>query len=222
MLKYTKIYADEWEMDLTIEEYAKKFKMSKEMVASKIRQKQLDFIIQNGITLIKIPDEKIQKPAVNKTYQTQTSIMQKATVSTVLGLYKRENSYLKQKIEQLEAKVDRLIDDKEQMLRAERDRIESIYTDKDEQLKNILELVNEKMLYDQKQTIYQIEHSAHDTTKIVELKEYLKKLDLKSSQRKKIKKRFEDALQEDIRIIEQNGKLFLDLSKYDYSDLLAL
>ena len=209
-------------MDLTIQEYAKKFKMSKEMVTSKIRQKQLNFIIQNGVTLINVPDEKIQKPTSKEANKIRENILQKATVSTVLGLYKRENSYLKQKIEQLEAKVDRLIDDKEQMLRAERDRIESIYTDKDEQLKNILELVNEKMLYDQKQTIYEIEHSAQDTTKIIELKEYLKRLDLKSSQRKKIKKRFEDALQEDIRIIEQNGKLFLDFSKYDYSDLLAL
>jgi hypothetical protein len=209
-------------MDITIEEYAKKFKMSKEMVASKIRQKKLNFTIKNGITLINIPDEKIDKPAAKKTLKAPPSIMQKATVATVLGLYKRENSYLKQKIEQLEAKVDKLIDDKEQMLRAERDRIENIYTDKDEQLKNILELVNEKMVHDQKQTIYEIEHSTHDTTKIVELKEYLKKLDLKSSQRKKIKKRFEYALQDDIRIIEQNGKVYLDLSKYDYSDLLSL
>ena len=212
-------------MDITIEEYAKKFKMSKEMVASKIRQKKLNFTIQNGITLINVPDEE-QTPETRKQtkqVQVQKNIMQKATVATVLGLYKRENSYLKQKIEQLEAKIDRLIDDKENMLRAERDKIEEIYENKDEQLKHILELVNKKMLHDQQNdTVYEIEHSKDDSAQIVELKEYLKTLDLKSSQRKNIKKRFQDVLHEDIRVIEQNGKIYLDFSKYDYSDLLAL
>ncbi|QFR49833.1 hypothetical protein FJR48_08880 [Sulfurimonas lithotrophica] len=215
-------------MDITIEEYAKRFKMSKEMVASKIRQKKLNYTSQDGILLINVPDEIpnesiIQEPKEIK-QNVQKNIMQKATVATVLGLYKRENLYLKQKIEQLESKIDKLINDKEQMLRDERDRIESIYTNKDEQLKNILELMNEKILHEkeQKQTIYEIEHSLNSSAKIVELKSYLKTLDLESFQRKKIKKRFEEVLNEDIRVIEQNGKIYLDFSKYDYSDLLAL
>ncbi len=209
-------------MDLTIEEYAKKFKMSKEMVRSKIRQEKLNFTMQNGTTLISVPDENISTPKVKKQVSLQKNIMQKATVATVLGLYKRENSYLKDKIEKLEAKIDKLIDDKEKMLRAERDRIEGIYTNKDEQLKNILELINEKITQDKEQTLYEIEHSTQTEDEIVELKEYLKSLDLKSSQRKNIKKRFQEALHEDIRLIEQNGKIYLDFSKYDYSDLLAL
>jgi hypothetical protein len=213
-------------MDITIEEYAKRFKMSKEMVTSKIRQKKLNFTIQNGITLINVPDEETTNttPKQAKQIQVQKNIMQKATVATVLGLYKRENSYLKEKIEQLEAKIDKLIDDKENMLREERDRIEGIYSNKDEQLKNILELVNQKLLQDQQQNnvYYEIEHSKNSPSKIVELKEYLKTLDLKSSQRKNIKRRFQDVLHEDIRVIEQNGKIYLDFSKYDYSDLLAL
>jgi ATP-dependent Lon protease len=213
-------------MDITIEEYARRFKMSKEMVASKIRQKKLNFTIQNGITMINIPDEVIKAPVIEpkQELQIQKSVMQKATVATVLGLYKRENTYLKQKIEQLEAKIDKLIDDKEQMLRDERDKIESIYTNKDEQLKSVLELINTKMNHDaqQNQTVYEIEHSENTAAQIIELKEYLKTLELKSSQRKKIKRRFEEALHEDIRLIEQNGKIFLDFSRYDYSDLLAL
>ncbi|MCW8838518.1 MAG: hypothetical protein OQK11_07445 [Thiovulaceae bacterium] len=212
-------------MDITIEEYAKRFKMSKEMVASKIRQKKLNYTSENGIVLISIPDEAVvTKTDEEITQPVQKNIMQKATVATVLGLYKRENIYLKQKIEQLEAKIDKLINDKEQMLRDERDRIESIYTNKDEQLKNILELINEKMLHEkqQNQNLYEIEHSQNNTAKIVELKSYLKTLDLESSQRKNIKRRFEDVLREDIRVIEQNGKIYLDFSKYDYSDLLAL
>ncbi len=202
-------------MKLTIDEYSKKFKMSKEMVTSKIRSKKLDYIIEEGSTYIIVKDTEDINPL-----PTQTKIISnsKTTVATVLALYKRENNYLKQKIEQLENKVDKLIDDKERMLRDERDKIEEIYSYKDTQLKNILELVNAKIQIDKNETIHEVEH----TPEIVELKKYLKTLKLKSPQRKSIKKRFEKALGSDVRIIEQNGKLYLDFSKFDYSDLLAL
>ncbi len=205
-------------MKLTIDEYSKKFKMSKEMVTSKIRSKKLDYIIEEGNTFIIINEIKnTNEEEINQSPSKKIS-KPKTTVATILALYKRENNYLKQKIEQLENKIDKLIDDKEQMLRDERDKIEEIYSNKDIQLKNILELVNAKMQQDQDETIHEIEH----TSEIIELKTYLKTLELKSSQRKKIKKRFEKALGSDIRIIEQNGKLYLDFSKFDYSDLLAL
>ncbi len=206
-------------MKLTIDEYSKKFKMSKEMVTSKIRSKKLDYIIEEGNTFIIVNDIKnvVEKVSTAPT-QTRVISKQKATVATVLALYKRENNYLKQKIEQLESKIDKLIDDKEQMLRDERDKIEEIYSNKDLQLKKILELVNVKMQIDKDETIHEIEH----TSEIIELKTYLKTLDLKQPQRKNIRKRFEKALGSDVRIIEQNGKLYLDFSKFDYSDLLAL
>ncbi|MEJ2414112.1 MAG: hypothetical protein P8Y22_02370 [Sulfurimonas sp.] len=37
-------------MRLTVDEYAKHFKMSKEMINSKLRAKKLNYIIENGIT----------------------------------------------------------------------------------------------------------------------------------------------------------------------------
>lgn len=200
-------------MKLTIDEYSKQFKMSKEMVASKIRSKKLNYVIEEGNTFI-IVNEKIT-PLQS---QSKSIVKQKATVATVLALYKRENSYLKEKIEQLEGKIDKLIDDKEQMLRDERDKIQEIYSNKDLQLKKILELINAKMQQEKDETIHEIEH----ISEIVELKIYLKTLELKSSQRKSIKKRFEKAIGSDVRIIKQNGKIYLDFSKFDYSDLLSL
>ncbi len=151
-------------------------------------------------------------------------------MATVLALYQRENKQLKEKILQLEAKIDKLIDDKEQMLRDERDKIEEVYNAKDEQLKNILELINTKLMLEQQphQTIHEVESyqtkehlENRDSQQMVELNSYLKSLDMKSSQRKIIKKRFLSVYDSDIRIIQQNGKLYLDFSKYDYSDLLA-
>ena len=234
MLKYQIIFDKGRCMRLTLEDYSKHFKMSKEMINSKLKAKKLNYIIENGITYIITANQ--NQPTQNKEIKTEdvpqtTKAIAKprTTVATVLGLYQRENNQLKEKINILEAKIDKLIDDKEQMLRAERDKIEEIYSNKDTQLKNILELINSKLMLEKKDsTIHEVE-TVHKNEKIelkkdlelIELKDYLKTLDTKAYQRKIIKKRFSAARNNDVRILQQNGKLFLDFSKYDYSDLLS-
>jgi len=222
---------------LTVDEYCKHFKMSKEMIHSKIKAKKLNYIIENGETFIIVTRSSINRDKrgeINEekkiTTQTQSQIIRpKTTVATVLALYQKENNFLKEKIVQLEAKIDKLIDDKEQMLRDERDKIEEVYSSKDQQLKNILELINNKISLEREQTrVPEIESFKYNNeselvydSQIVELKEYLKSLGIKASKRRSIKNRFLDVYDSDIRIINQNGKLYLDFSKYDYSDLLA-
>jgi len=228
-------------MKFTLDEYSKHFKMSKEMVQSKLRAKKLDAVIEDGVVYVLAPHEALPIEVVNHFEQDQTLKEKypivpteinkpKTTVATVLALYQKENKHLKDKIVQLESKIDKLIDDKEQMLRYEIEKLEQIYAAKDEQLKSILELINTKMMLENKpQTIHEIESFAHEPkgrtefnhSQIVELRDYLKTLDLQSNQRKSIKKRFLEVYDSDIRIIQQNGKLYLDFSKYDYSDLLA-
>ena len=221
-------------MRLTIDEYSKHFKMSKEMINSKLKTKRLNYIIEDGITYVIVSKDsqsrttKESATVTKKSLPTKTDIKHKTTVATVISLYQRENQHLKEKITQLEEKIDKLINDKEQTLRDERDKIEHLYSSKDEQLKNILELINSKlMLEQQNSTIHDVEtYTAQEKkeelpeAQRVELREYLKSLDLKSYQRKIIKKRFLAVYDSDVRIIQQNGKLYLDFSKYDYSDLL--
>lgn len=224
-------------MRLTLEEYAKHFKMSKEMISSKLRAKKLNYIIENGTTYIIVtrsslePQKReeihLEKKERQAQQKTQTNLPNppakpKTTVSMVISLYQRENQQLKEKIAQLEEKIDRLIDDKEQMLRDEMSRIEQVYSKKDEQLKNILELINTKLTLEKENaTVHEVEAIATPKqAQIIELKEYLKNLDLESEQRKLIKKRFLSVYGSDIRVIKQNGKIYLNLSKYDYSDLL--
>ncbi|MFT7860738.1 MAG: hypothetical protein ABXS93_07360 [Sulfurimonas sp.] len=225
-------------MRLTLDEYAKHFKMSKEMINSKLRAKKLNYIIEDGVTYIIVTRNSLEpnkREAIHqekKAQQTQKKAQsnnppaaKKTTVSMVIGLYQKENRQLKEKIAQLEEKIDKLIDDKEQMLRDEMGRIEQVYSKKDEQLKNILELINTKLTLEKENaTIHEVEaiSSANDKKdgQVIELKEYLKSLDIPSSQRKVIKKRFLAAYGSDIRVIKQNGKIYLNLSKYDYSDLL--
>jgi len=224
-------------MRLTIDEYSKHFKMSKEMINSKLKSKKLNYIIEDGVTYIIVTQNSLDKEKFDEIHRVKNEdvsvenseipVKKKiTTVATVLALYQRENKQLKEKITSLEEKIDKLIDDKEQMLRDERDKIEQVYSSKDEQLKNILELINSKLILEQnKPTIHEIESFESDIEEeeintLVELRSYLKTLDLKSYQRKIIKKRFLSEYDNDVRIIKQNGQLYLDFSKYDYSDLL--
>lgn len=209
-------------MRLTLEEYSKHFKMSKEMIHSKLRAKKLNYIIEDSTTYIIVPKNSLsqEKCLHNEKKETHAVAKQKTTVAMVLRLYQRENQQLKEKIVQLESKIDMLIDDKEQMLRDEMRKIEQVYSDKDKQLKNILELINVQLTSQKEETIHEIEPLPLES-QVVELKSYLKTLDIESHQKKVIKKRFLAVYDKDVRIIKQNGKLLLDFSKYDYSDLFA-
>ena len=213
--------------------------MSKEMLGSKLKAKKLNYIIENSTTYIIVTDKAMQEdikmqekvsPIKLPPISNPVIAKPKTTVATILSLYQRENQQLKNKILQLEEKIDKLIDDKEQMLRDEMQKIEQVYSAKDEQLKTILELVNAKLMMEKTSQANQIEtlptqenikiSEKNSSPRLVELRSYIRTLDLKSYQRKIIKKRFLAAYDNDIRIIQQNGELFLDFARYDYSDLL--
>lgn len=146
----------------------------------------------------------------------------------IIALYQKENQQLKLKIKELETKIDRLVHDKEQMLIAERERIEEIYTAKDEQLKNFFEVINTKLLLSQENRVHDVDISSTPppetpslSSGIIELKRYLKFIGMGSNERKAVKRRFELAYGSDIRIIQKEGEFYVDLSKYDYTDFLS-
>ncbi len=219
-------------MRFTIEEYAKAYSISTEMVHSRLRRNRLNYIIEDDQTYIVVP--KHQVPHTHET--THPAPQKRTTVATVIGLYQKENHYLKMKIKELETKVDRLIDEKEQLLKEERQRIEKVYNDKDVQLKTILELINTKLSYEQASRETPHALSSHDADEMtieaniesmkreepIELKQYLRSLGLKSAERKSIKRKFAEAFGKDSRIVLKNGLFYLDFDRYDYSDLLKL
>ncbi len=218
-------------MRFTIDEYAKTFKMSKEMIHNKLRTKRLNYIIEGGITYIIVPRSSLDDDKKNeispKSPPPSTPQSPKTTVGMIISLYQKENQQLKLKIRELEAKIDRLVGDKEQMLIAERERIEEIYAAKDEQLKNILEVINTKLLLSHDQTVHDVDisPSAHTAQPIasglIELKRYLKFIGMSSDERKQVRRRFEAAFGSDPRIIQKEGEFYVDLSRYDYTDFLA-
>ncbi len=218
-------------MRFTVDEYAKAFKMSKEMIQNKLRTKRLNYIIEGGVTYIIVPrsslDTDKRQELAEPRKPSPPPAPQKTTVGMIIALYQKENQQLKLKIKELEAKVDKLVHDKEQMLIAERERIEEIYTAKDEQLKNILEVINTKLLLSQENKVHDVDVSASASipplysSGMIELKRYLKFIGMGSEERKAIKRRFELAYGSDIRIIQKEGEFYVDLSKYDYTDFLS-
>lgn len=217
-------------MRFTVEEYAKAYSISEEMVHSRLRRNRLNYIIEDDTTYIVVP--KHQVPHIEP--EPSALPQKKTTVATVIGLYQKENHYLKLKIKELEAKVDRLIDEKEQLLKEERQRIEKVYTDKDTQLKTILELINTKLIQENavkigSTPVHEIAEASIEANietmqkePPVELKQYLRSLGLKSNDRKYIKRRFAEAYGKDSRVLLKNGLFYLDFDRYDYSDLLKL
>jgi hypothetical protein len=219
-------------MRFTVDEYAKTFKMSKEMIQNKLRTKRLNYIIEGGVTYIIVPrssldEEKRQELAQNTKSVPSTPAPQKTTVGMIIALYQKENQQLKLKIKELESKIDRLVNDKEQMLIAERERIEEIYTAKDEQLKNLLEVINTKLLLARDNSVHDVDITSTPpitsslSSGIIELKRYLKFIGMGSEERKAIKRRFELSYGSDVRIIQKEGEFYVDLSKYDYTDFLS-
>lgn len=222
-------------MRFSIDEYAKTFKMSKEMIQNKIRTKRLNYIIESGVTYIIVPRSSLDEEKRQEIHEsskqtapvnTPTTASPKTSVGMVISLYQKENHHLKQKIKELEAKIDRLTNDKEEMLIAERTRIEEIYTAKDEQLKNILEVLSTKlMLSNNSQAVHDVDVAQPSPISIepkglIELKRYLKFIGIGSEDRKLVRRRFTERFGSDIRIIQREGEFYVDLSKYDYTDLL--
>lgn len=218
-------------MRFSIDEYAKTFKMSKEMIHNKLKSKRLNYIIEGGVTYIIVPRSALSEEKQRDIQSAQNvpsnapAPTTKTSVGMIIALYQKENNHLKLKVKELEAKIDSLVKDKEQMLIAERNRIEEIYTSKDEQLKNILEVLSSKLMLSQNSTIHDVDATVSNPmplspSGLIELKRYLKFIGIGNEGRKAVRSRFSARYGSDVRIIQKEGEFYVDLSKYDYTDLL--
>jgi len=211
-------------MRLSIDEYASRFNLPISTVHTQLRNKELEYTIDKGMVYIML-----------RSITPQSST--KSSAQTIINLYQQENQELKEKLTELELKIDKLINDKEQMLRDERSRIENLYQSKDEQLKSVLELIHTKLQLTQVTPPQQQTHLAEDEVEEllevnssetetannlqkISLRQYLKNIGLEAQERRLIKRRFAGAYGSDIRILQHNGEFFLDLAKFDYSDLI--
>ena len=193
---------------LTIQEASDHFKVSKEAIHNRIRRGSLPSMSEHGVKYV-IVDEVI------------TQNKQTTNDDKYYSFLEEQNKALQEKVERLEKDNSSLRDQKELMLIEERIKIENIYKEKDEQLKNILQTISAKFLS---------QHGTHNVSNVeiidvesdeITLKKYLRSLGLKPKKEEKIRTRFKMLAHTDERILIRDNKLFVNPNLYSYGDLLS-
>lgn len=204
---------------MSINDAAEYFGVSKEAIHNRIRRGSLEVHVENGLKMVMIDSDAKASRAKPK-----NSVKEGSNNERYYKLLEEQNTKLQSRVETLEGETRSLRDQKEIMLINERKKIEQIYKDKDEQLKNILGSLSsqftiaapikaeEEML---EAEIEEVNNGTH-----ISLKKYLKQINVSDKKRDKIKKRFVKKSQKDKRIIIINDKYYIDTAKYDYSDLI--
>jgi len=212
---------------LSVSEAAEYFGVSKEAIHNRIRRGSLEVVVENGLKMVLINPSTVQKQTRKVTQTSANS----SNDERYYKLLKEQNDKLQFKIEKLEGETRALRDQKELMLIKEREKIEAIYKEKDEQLKNILSSLSAQfMQLSQKPAdiievseTLEVELQEKNSPKkesILSLKKYLKLEKYSQKKAQRIKKVFMKRVKKDKRITQVDGKIYLDFTKYDYKDLL--
>lgn len=220
---------------MTIAEAAEFFGVSKEAIHNRVRRGSLESEMIEGEKHVFVDENKTKKSASSPKKTRAKSSISRSSAPKVddryYALLKEQNTQLQAKVEKLEGETRTLRDQKEQMLIDERKKIEQIYKDKDEQLKNILSTLssnfmlnapNEELVDEQTPLEAEIEIDEQEekdkSSILTALNKYLKARDFSKKKRKKIKAKFEKNVDKDKRVITLNKKIYIDLGKYSYSD----
>ena len=209
---------------MSVNDAAIHFGVSKEAIHNRIRRGSLKSVIEDGVKLV-IIDSTTPKRATIRVNSTKNMSDDK-----YYKLLEDQNAKLQSRVDTLEDETRTLRDQKEDMLIQERIKIENIYKEKDEQLKNILSSISSKFMLNAPQEEHlEAEIESVDVipvedkktkSKVISLKKYLKKLNLSAKKQEKIKKKFDKLYKKDERIILYGKKYYVDIKKFSYSDLI--
>jgi hypothetical protein len=199
---------------MTIADAAEYFNVSKEAIHNRIRRGSLDCVVENGVKYVAVEAAKSNAGTNLVSDNRYTQYIEE------------ENIRLRDKVDVLEKETTRLRDQREQMLIDERIKVEQIYKERDAQLRSVLHVVATKFLsHANEEAVMQEAINADvvdtDIEEWISLKSFMKLKRIKDKEKKKIKNRFELALEEENeRLSVRDEKIFLNPSRYDYSDLL--
>ena len=210
----------------TVADAAQKLGVSKEAIHNRVRRGSLKSVIENGVKLVLIESGVVAKSTARKT-PVKTALH---VDDRYYKLLEEQNAKLQQRVDNLEGETRSLRDQKEQMLIQERKKIEQIYKDKDEQLKHLLQSIASQFMLNPPQPQEHLEaeieiiedKSNKEEDKIISLKKYLKQLKCSVKDKEKIIKKFDKKVKKDDRIILVDKKYYLNLTKYDYSDIIKV
>lgn len=206
---------------LSIPEAALKLGVSKEAIFNRIRRGSLNCTLENGVKFVTIDDE--QKAQPKETPKRRTILK---TDDKYYLFLEEQNSKLQKKVEFLEGETRTLRDQKEQMLIEEKRKIEQIYREKDEQLKNIINAISSKLMLGESQDRKEILEAELDgdferkRTALISIKKFIRSKNLPDKDKAKQKNKLKAIAPNDQRFVKFEKKYYLDLNKYNYDDLL--
>jgi TolA-binding protein len=225
---------------ITIADAAIKLGVSKEAIHNRIRRGSLQSVFEDGVKYVILNNE---TKTTNKqtSRRANTKVIQKPDLR-YYQLLEEQNQKLQEKVEKLEGETKTLREQKEEMLVQERIRIEQIYKDKDEQLKNILSAMSSKLMLNSPsedivienedlleaeiepetkvEVVAQKKPKKKTKNELVSLKKYLKSKKYSKNKIQKIVDKFQEVARRDSRIILVGKKYYVNPVKFDYSDLL--
>ncbi|HUH42171.1 MAG TPA: hypothetical protein VLZ29_03565 [Sulfurimonas sp.] len=211
---------------LTISDAAQFLGVSKEAIHNRIRRGTLESVVENDVKLVVINEEESTNNTAKKSSNQKLSIQGNEKYYKFL---EEQNTKLQVRVDTLEGETRSLRDQKEQMLIDERIKIENIYKEKDEQLKNIINAISSKLMLstsqetiegeiDEAQEIQETQDADFAKSRLISLNKYLKSQDFSKKKISKIKIKFKLKAKEDSRVVTIGKKYYIDLQKYDYSD----
>ncbi|EQB40198.1 hypothetical protein M947_02370 [Sulfurimonas hongkongensis] len=212
---------------MSIADAATKLGVSKEAIHNRIRRGSLESVVEDGVKLVLLDSDVTNKQTIKQTNKRATQ----QNDDKYYKLLEDQNERLRQKVDRLEGETKSLREQKEQMLIEERIRIEKIYKDKDEQLKNMLNAISskflqhtlkEELIIDSQDLVEAEIEVDEEKSTLISLKKYFKQSSYSAKKLKKLKEKFKKAAKEDDERFQKIGKKhYLDTSKYDYSDLFS-
>jgi hypothetical protein len=211
---------------LTINEAADKLGITKEAIYNRIRRGSVKTIVEDGERYVVFDDEKkVSTTSTNKQEKDEKPPVTKQKTDInfsiqYMNLLISQIDELKKTNQELNQDKDRLIKEKEELLIEQRDMVERIYKERDEQLKIMLTLTNRTLLANpstlQKTTIeaqlenrIKSEQETNEDSDWFRLKTILKEKGYSKKKKKKILSNAKDFLGVDENIIENDGEIYI-------------
>ncbi len=165
---------------LTVSEAANYFGITKEAIYNRVRRGKLKTLNENGLKYVVVEESNVN--------EVRTLPKTRSKNDKYLIFLEGEVEELKSKVKRLEAENAKLIKEKLELLESSKRELEAIFTKRDEQLKQILHLMNEKYALPKIESVEVIDTAMDKKSKHKKPKEKKRVKKRKTKKRKKVKK----------------------------------
>lgn len=209
---------------LSVVEAAEVLGVSKEAIYNRIRRNTLESVTENGLKYVLL-DKDEQKEAAAKPPRKPRQ-KQAINDERYIELLLEQIEELKKANKKLQEDKERLIGEKEELLRGSKDEVEKIYKDRDKQLKHILTIITKPLLTYMRSRNDAIDAEFEDLTpyerelvinkdvqKWINVEEYMEEKGYSNKKKKSINAQLVAQVGFNKSLKEENGVLFIKRGK---------